>query len=69
MALGQVGARTEGDVYQGRFFWRQAADLLRPTSLVDALEAAKLTLQAGNVDARHGFHPSTVAIDFNALFP
>lgn len=35
MALKQVGARTEGDVYQGLFFWRQAADLLRPTSLVD----------------------------------
>jgi hypothetical protein len=35
MALGQVGARTEGDVYQGLFFWRQAADLLRPTSLVE----------------------------------
>lgn len=35
MALGQVGARTEGDVYQGLFFWRQAADLLRPGSLVE----------------------------------
>jgi hypothetical protein len=35
MALGQVGARTEGDVYQGLFFWRQAADLLRPNSLVE----------------------------------
>jgi hypothetical protein len=35
MALGQVGARTEGDVYQGLFFWRQAADLLRPESMVD----------------------------------
>lgn len=35
MALGQVGARTEGDVYQGLFFWRQAADLLRPSSLVE----------------------------------
>lgn len=35
MALHQVGARTEGDVYQGLFFWRQAADLLRPNSLVD----------------------------------
>ena len=35
MALHQVGARTEGDVYQGLFFWRQAADLLRPTSLVE----------------------------------
>lgn len=35
MALKQVGARTEGDVYQGLFFWQQAADLLRPTSLVD----------------------------------
>jgi hypothetical protein len=35
MALGQVGARTEGDAYQGLFFWRQAADLLRPNSLVE----------------------------------
>ncbi len=35
MALNQVGARTEGDVYQGLFFWRQAADLLRPASMVD----------------------------------
>lgn len=34
MALNQVGARTEGDVYQGLFFWRQAADLLRPSSMV-----------------------------------
>lgn len=35
MALNQVGARTEGDVYQGLFFWRQAADLLRPGSMVE----------------------------------
>ena len=35
MALSQVGARTEGDVYQGLFFWRQAADLLRPASMVE----------------------------------
>jgi hypothetical protein len=35
MALGQVGARTEGDVYQGLFFWRQVADLLRPGSMVE----------------------------------
>jgi len=35
MALNQVGARTEGDVFQGLFFWRQAADLLRPTSRVE----------------------------------
>ena len=35
MALNQVGARTEGDVYQGLFFWRQAADLLRPQSRVE----------------------------------
>lgn len=35
MALHQVGARTEGDVYQGLFFWRQAADLLRPGSMVE----------------------------------
>ncbi len=35
MAIHQVGARTEGDVYQGLFFWRQAADLLRPNSMVE----------------------------------
>lgn len=35
MALKQVGARTEGDVFQGLFFWRQAADLLRPVSMVE----------------------------------
>ncbi len=35
MALKQIGARTEGDVYQGLFFWRQAADLLRPNSMVE----------------------------------
>ncbi|MGQ7244866.1 SAVED domain-containing protein [Salinicola sp. V024] len=35
MALNQVGARTEGDVFQGLFFWRQAADLLRPASRVE----------------------------------
>jgi hypothetical protein len=35
LARHQVGARTEGDVYQGLFFWRQAADLLRPGSLVE----------------------------------
>lgn len=34
MALKQVGARTEGDVYQGLFFWRQAAALLIPDSKV-----------------------------------
>lgn len=34
MALKQVGARTEGDVYQGLFFWRQAAALLIPGSRV-----------------------------------
>ncbi len=34
MALKQVGARTEGDVYQGLFFWRQAASLLIEASLV-----------------------------------
>jgi len=34
MAQKQVGARTEGDVYQGLFFWREAASLLIPESLV-----------------------------------
>lgn len=37
MALKQVGARTEGDVYQGLFFWRQAADLLRPDTMVERI--------------------------------
>jgi hypothetical protein len=34
VAQKQVGARTEGDVYQGLFFWREAAALLIPESLV-----------------------------------
>ena len=34
MALRQVGARTEGDVIQGLFFWREAAALLIPNSRV-----------------------------------
>lgn len=38
MALKQVGARTEGDVYQGLFFWKQAADLLREGSRVERVE-------------------------------
>lgn len=38
MAHNQVGARTEGDVYQGLFFWRQAAELLRPGSMVERVD-------------------------------
>jgi hypothetical protein len=38
MALNQVGARTEGDVFQGLFFWKQAADLLRANSMVELVE-------------------------------
>jgi hypothetical protein len=34
MARGQVAARIEGDIYQGMFFWLQAADLLRPQTRV-----------------------------------
>lgn len=34
MALRQVGARIEGDVFQGMFFWWNAAKLLRPSSRV-----------------------------------
>lgn len=34
MALGQVAARIEGDVFQGMFFWLEASKLLRPTSRV-----------------------------------
>jgi hypothetical protein len=34
MALKQVAARIEGDVFQGMFFWLQAAMLLRPSSKV-----------------------------------
>lgn len=45
MALKQVGARTEGDVYQGLFFWRQAADLLRPGSMV-----ARVVLEHDDAD-------------------
>lgn len=45
MALKQVGARTQGDVYQGLFFWRQAADLLRPSSMV-----AKVVLEHDEAD-------------------
>ena len=35
MALGAVAARMEGDVYQGLFFWREAACLLKPNSPVE----------------------------------
>lgn len=38
MALHQVGARMEGDVYQGLFFWLKAADLLRPASTVERVD-------------------------------
>ena len=34
VALKQVAARIEGDVFQGMFFWLQAAALLRPSSKV-----------------------------------
>lgn len=34
MALKQVAARIEGDVFQGMFFWLQAAMLLRPSTKV-----------------------------------
>jgi hypothetical protein len=34
MALDSVGARIEGDVFQGLFFWREAAGLLLPESPV-----------------------------------
>jgi hypothetical protein len=34
MARRQVAARTEGDIYQGMFFWLQAAPLLREASRV-----------------------------------
>jgi hypothetical protein len=34
MALKQVAARIEGDVFQGMFFWLHAAMLLRPSSRV-----------------------------------
>jgi hypothetical protein len=37
MALNQVGARTEGDVFQGLFFWKQAADLLNPAAMVECV--------------------------------
>src|SRR5262245_29600877 len=34
MAQATVAARTEGDVYQGMYFWYHAAQLLRPQSRV-----------------------------------
>ena len=34
MALKQIAARIEGDVFQGMFFWLHAAALLRPASKV-----------------------------------
>lgn len=34
MAIKQVAARTEGDMYQGLFFWKHAAALLRPHTKV-----------------------------------
>jgi hypothetical protein len=38
VALKQVAARIEGDVFQGMFFWLQAAALLRPSSKVARVE-------------------------------
>lgn len=38
MAKGAVGARTEGDVFQGIVFWREAAPLLNESGLVEAVE-------------------------------
>lgn len=38
MAHKRVGARTEGDVFQGLFFWRHAAALLNPESRVQRVE-------------------------------
>ena len=38
MALKQVGARTEGDVFQGLFFWREAAALLIPRLRVQRVD-------------------------------
>lgn len=38
MAHKQVGARTEGDVYQGLFFWREAARLLQAGSQVSRVD-------------------------------
>jgi hypothetical protein len=38
MALNKVGARVQGDVYQGLFFWKQAVDLLNPKSMVERVE-------------------------------
>lgn len=48
MALGQVAARTEGDMFQGMFFWHQAAALLAPE-----LRVSRVVLEhddAGAVD-------------------
>ena len=35
MALNQVGARLEGDIFQGMFFWYQAAPLLMDNSHIE----------------------------------
>ena len=61
MALGQVGARTEGDYYQGLFFWWQAAKLLLDGSLVrrvilehdvaDGVDDVAVFYEAPGVDA------------------
>lgn len=38
MALKKVGARTDGDIYQGRFFWYKAAGLFMDDLNVDRVE-------------------------------
>lgn len=45
MALGQVGARTEGDYYQGLYFWWQAAKLF-----IDRTRVSRVVLEHDNAD-------------------
>lgn len=45
MALGQVGARTEGDYYQGLYFWWQAAKLF-----IDRTRVSRVVLEHDDAD-------------------
>lgn len=65
MALGAVSARIEGDVFQGMFFWLQAARLLQKDSKVarvsiehdqaagcTVMEGTDLAIGAGDLNRR-----------------
>jgi hypothetical protein len=59
MALHQVGARTKGDVYQGMFFWYQAASLL--------IDSAKVTRVVLEHDAASGVDDIAVFYDQSGI--